>query len=262
MYVDSENTLDVDWATNLGVDVDSIYLLRPQEQNAEEIFDMVLDMIRTGEAGLVVIDSIATLVPKAIYEESMEKSSYCGIAKSLTRFCNMVTPLLHKHRTTLIAINQVREDINNQWNEFVTPGGKGFKHHCSVRLMFQKGSFIDENGTELKRSAETPVGNIVMMSIVKTKICSPDRRTGSYTLKYATGIDTLGDIIDTGIRYGLIIQAGGWFSLANTITGEVLMDSENKAIKLQGRVTLQNYLLENITVLEDIKTFLKSAVEG
>ena len=239
-FVDSENTFDVEWATKLGVNVDDIILIRPQEQYAEQIFDIMKAVVETGEVGLIVLDSVAQLVGKNAISEDIEKKQYGGIAMPLTKFCNIVVPLLGKYNCMCIMINQVREDLNNQYNEFITPGGRGFKHNCSVRLMFRQGSFIDVNNRELTRGAENPAGNLVKVHIEKSKICRSDRRTGFYTLNYLNGIDYLSDTIDVLLQLGAINQRGAYFDLLNVETGEVLYDG-----KIQGKPALLKLLRED-----------------
>ena len=239
-FVDSENTFDVEWATKLGVNVDDLILIRPQEQYAEQIFDIMKAVVETGEVGLIVLDSVAQLVGKNAISEDIEKKQYGGIAMPLTKFCNIVVPLLGKYNCMCIMINQVREDLNNQYNEFITPGGRGFKHNCSVRLMFRQGSFIDVNNRELTRGAENPAGNLVKVHIEKSKICRSDRRTGFYTLNYLNGIDYLSDTIDVLLQLGAINQRGAYFDLLNIETGEILYDG-----KIQGKPALLKLLREN-----------------
>ena len=239
-FVDSENTFDVEWATKLGVNVDDLILIRPQEQYAEQIFDIMKAVVETGEVGLIVLDSVAQLVGKNAISEDIEKKQYGGIAMPLTKFCNIVVPLLGKYNCMCIMINQVREDLNNQYNEFITPGGRGFKHNCSVRLMFRQGSFIDANNRELTRGAENPAGNLVKVHIEKSKICRSDRRTGFYTLNYLNGIDYLSDTIDVLLQLGAINQRGAYFDLLNVETGEVLYDG-----KIQGKPALLKLLRED-----------------
>lgn len=239
-FVDSENTFDVEWATKLGVNVDDLILIRPQEQYAEQIFDIMKAVVETGEVGLIVLDSVAQLVGKNAISEDIEKKQYGGIAMPLTKFCNIVVPLLGKYNCMCIMINQVREDLNNQYNEFITPGGRGFKHNCSVRLMFRQGSFIDVNNRELTRGAENPAGNLVKVYIEKSKICRSDRRTGFYTLNYLNGIDYLSDTIDVLMQLGAINQRGAYFDLLNIETGEVLYDG-----KIQGKPALLKLLRED-----------------
>lgn len=239
-FVDSENTFDVEWATKLGVNVDDLILIKPQEQYAEQIFDIMKAVVETGEVGLIVLDSVAQLVGKNAISEDIEKKQYGGIAMPLTKFCNIVVPLLGKYNCMCIMINQVREDLNNQYNEFITPGGRGFKHNCSVRLMFRQGPFIDVNNRELTRGAENPAGNLVKVHIEKSKICRSDRRTGFYTLNYLNGIDYLSDTIDVLLQLGAINQRGAYFDLLNVETGEVLYDG-----KIQGKPALLKLLRED-----------------
>lgn len=249
-YVDAENTLDVDWAETLGVDVEDLILIRPQEQYAEQIFDIMKAMVETGEVGLIVLDSIAQLVSKQASEGDMEQKTYGGISMSLTKFCNIVVPLLGKYNCMCIMINQVREDLNNPYNQFVTPGGRGFKHNCSVRLMFQQGDFLDVNYKKLTRGCENPAGNLVNVRIEKSKVCRSDRRLGFYTLNYMEGIDYVNDMIDVMLQLGYIIQNGSYFTLCDPETGEVLTDPEGKEIKVQGRVNLYSYFKENEEVYD------------
>ena len=174
IFLDNEGTLDPTWASVFGYDLSEnapvrTIVIRPEGQNAEEIFDMALDFLRTGEIGLLIFDSIATLVPAQIADESMEKYQMGGIAKSLTRFANTALGLLRKYKATLVAINQVRENMSMYGNPITTPGGRAWKHACSSRLMFKRGDFFDEEGNKLTSSAESPAGHIVNVAVLKTK---------------------------------------------------------------------------------------------
>ena len=242
VYADCENTLDEDWARNLGVDTDKMVLLKPQSQTAEQIFEMLLQMMETDEVGLVVIDSLGVMLSAQAYEKTMEEKTYGGIAAALTLFSKKAELLCNKYNCTLIGINQMRENMNSPYGGMITTGGKGWKHNCSVRLMFQKGSYIDERGNEIKRSAETPAGNQVLINIAKTKVCKPDRRVGYYTLNYETGIDKIADTIEVALKYGIINQAGAWFNFVDIETGEIITDEEGETIKLQGKPNLIEYL--------------------
>ncbi len=244
-FVDAENTFDVEWATKLGVKVEDLLLIKPQEQYAEQIFEIMRAVIETGEVGLIVLDSVAQLVSKQAFEEDIEKKTYGGIAMSLTKFCNIVVPLLGKYNCMCIMINQVREDLNNPYNTFITPGGRGFKHNCSVRLMFQQGDFLDVNYKHLNRGCENPAGNEVNVRIEKSKVCRSDRRLGYYTLNYLEGIDYINDMVDVLLQTGYIVQNGSYFTLVDAETGEVLCDKDGKEIKVQGRTNLYKRLKED-----------------
>ena len=250
-FVDAENTFDVDWATKLGVKVKDLLLIKPQEQYAEQIFEIMRNVIETGEVGLIVLDSVAQLVSKSAFEEDIEKKQYGGIAMSLTKFCNIVVPLLGKYNCMCIMINQVREDLNNPYNEFITPGGRGFKHNCSVRLMFQQGNFIDVNNKELTRGAENPSGNLVKVKIEKSKVCRSDRRVGFYTLNYLNGIDYISDTIDVLMQLGAILQRGSYYDIINPETGEVLYEE-----KIQGKPNLIKVIKENKDLYKKLESLI------
>lgn len=262
VYADCENTLDDDWARKLGVDTDEMITLKPQSQTAEQIFEMLLQTIETDEVGLVVVDSLGVMLSAQAYEKTMEEKTYGGIAAALTLFSKKAELLCSKYNCTLIGINQMREDMNSQYGGMTTTGGKGWKHNCSVRLMFQKGPYIDERGNELRRSAESPAGNQVLISIAKTKVCKPDRRSGFYTLKYNDGIDEVADAVEVALRFGLINQAGAWFTLVDTETGEVMEDEEGEIIKLQGKPNVIEYLKENVSIYEELYSKIMQSLEG
>ena len=247
LYCDCENTLDVEWAKKLNVDVDRMYLLQPKSQSAEEIFDRVVSIVDTGEVGFFVIDSLGAMLSKAELEKSIEDKSYAGISKALTVFSKKAEMLMAKNACTGIGINQVREDLNSMWGGYTTPGGKAWKHLCSVRIQFSRGKFINENNKELTRSAETPAGNLVKFDILKMKFAPSNRRTGFYTLNYNDGIDYLADLIEVALKCGVIQQTGSWFAVVDTETGEVIAD------KLHGQSDVYNLLVEDKVVLQQVE---------
>ena len=247
IFLDNEGTLDPTWAKNFGYDLSEnaevkTIVIRPEGQNAEEIFDMALDLLRTGEVGLLIFDSIATLVPAQIADESMEKYQMGGIAKSLTRFANTALGLLRKYKATLIGINQVRENMTAYGNPITTPGGRAWRHACSSRLMFKRGDFFDEDGNKLSTSAESPAGHIVNIAVLKTKTSKWDRKGGSYRLNYVKGIDILSDTIEAALHLGFIDNSTqGSYKILNPDTGEVELDSEGNEIKIRGKNNVYTY---------------------
>ena len=252
IFLDNEGTLDPVWAANFGYDLSETapvktIVIRPEGQNAEEIFDMALNLLRTGEVGLLIFDSIATLVPAQIADESMEKYQMGGIAKSLTRFANTALGLLRKYKATLIAINQVRENMTAYGNPITTPGGRAWKHACSSRLMFKRGEFFDEFGNKLSTTAESPAGHIVNVAVVKTKTSRWDRKGGSYRLNYTKGVDVLSDTIEAALHFGLIDNnTQGTFKIIDPETGEVKHDSEGNEIKIRGKLNVSSYFNEHL----------------
>ena len=253
VYCDCENTLDVEWAQKLGVDTDSMILLKPMSQTAEQIFEMLLQMMETDEVGLVIIDSLGVMLSAQAFEKTMEEKTYGGIAAALTLFSKKAELLCTKNEVTLIGINQMREDMSG-YGQQITTGGKGWKHNCSLRLMFKKGDYIDINNNSIKRSSSNPAGNLIEVAIAKTKVCKPDRRNGYFTLNYTKGIDIVADTVELACYFDLIQKAGAWFTLINPDTGEILqktIHSENNEIietedlKFQGKPALLQYLAEH-----------------
>ena len=162
-----------------------------------------------------------------------------------------------KYQCTFIGINQMRENISNSYVMYKTPGGKTWKHVCSLRLMFSKGPYYNDSYKDLTRSADGAAGNYVNLRIEKTKVCKPDRRNGSYTLNYSTGVDAYMDLVEIAIKYNVIVQTGAWYSIMKDIeTGEVLMDAEGNICKFNGKANLVQYLKDD----EDVFNYLKETI--
>lgn len=260
VYADCENTLDEDWARKLDVDVDDMYILKPQSQAAEDIFQMLLDMIETDEVGLCIIDSLGVMLSKQAYDKDMGEKTYGGISMALTLFSKKAELLCNKYDCTLIGINQMRDDMNSMYGGRTTTGGKAWKHNCSVRLMFAKGDFIDESGNKLNRSCDEPKGNKVMVSIAKTKVDKPDRKTGFYTLMYDYGVDEIADLVEVAMKYGIINKAGAWFNFVDIETGEVVTDEEGQVIKIQGQANLVEFIKDDQIMLEELRDQVNSRI--
>ena len=252
LYIDAENSLDTEWARKIGVDIDNMYILQPKEQSAEDIFTIICNAVESGETGLWVLDSIGVLLSQQELDKEIDEKTYGGISLPLTRFGKLIVGLMPRYDCTGIAINQLRDDMNSQWGGTKTPGGRAWKHYCSVRLEFRRGKFLDEKGNDLTRAAESPAGNEVLMSMTKNKTCPPNRRIGKYTINYDTGIDYLRDLVEVAITYEIIDKHGAWFTIIDTDSGEVLAD------KIQGQANVYAYLEEN----EDILLKVEEQVEN
>ena len=263
VYFDAEGTIDSDWARKLGVDVDNVWLVRLHTQTAEQFLDQVMRVVRDADdVGMVVIDSIAVLVPQLVHGESFEQKSMGGNAKVVTDFCNEVCPILGEKDIACIIINQARDDFSNPYADFKIPCGNGLKLASSLILTFQKGKLLDAAGNEQKQSFETPQGNIVWVRIQKTKICKPDRRVGFYTLSYDYGVDVVADLIPMAVELGVIKKAGAWFSIINPDTGELLTYEDGEVIKFQGQVNLMSFLRETPEVYNFVNDYVMAKITG
>ena len=257
LYVDVENSLDRVWATKLGVqlDRDDFYMIIPTGQGAETIFEQVLQLMETGEIGLVVIDSLGAMVSNQAFEKSVEDKTYGGIAMGLTNFGKKAAMLCNRYDCTVIGINQERADMNSPYGGKTTPGGENWKYMCTVRMEFRMGKYFDDKGNDLTRQAENPVGNYVLVVLKKSKTCPPTRRTGYYALNYHIGIDYLKDLVEVAIKYGIIEKSGAWFAIIDLESGEQI-------VKLQGQAKVYEYLEnpENVEVLHSIENFIKDQI--
>ncbi len=238
LFVDIERTFDSCWATKLGLNCEDIIYLDPDSMGAEEVFNIMIELIDSGEISLCILDSIGAMVSMQANEKEIGERTYGGISMSLTEFSKKIAPILSRTDSTLIGINQARDDMNSMYGGITTTGGRCWRHACSTRIEFRKGNYIDEKGNNLSRACENPAGNIVNVALIKSKVCRPDRKVGFYTLKYLEGIDYISDAVDVAIKLGLVVQGGAWFSLVDTETGEIIN-------KFQGKSKLVEYLKEN-----------------
>lgn len=239
-YADLEQTLDPVWSLKNGVDINKFTLFKPDVCETEMVLDTLVQAINTGECSLVVLDSIPSMVSGQIMEDSVGQNKYGGNAQAIARFCNKVAGTIRKYNTTVLFINQVRDDLNSMYGGFITPGGRALKFALSTWLEFRKGKFIDIDGKELTNNAENPAGNLVNVVLKKSKVCVSDRRLGYYTLNYVNGIDTISDYVEIGLQVGVINQKGSFFDIIDPTTGEI-----KNIDKIQGKAKLREQLAEH-----------------
>lgn len=252
VFVDVEGTFDYAWAKKFGIDTTKIIRLKMAGWPASEVLNGLLELMKTPEVGLGVLDSIASMPADQLADKSVGDKIYGGIALSLQNFTSQVKRYLVQNNSLLICINQVRDNLGSMFGGTTTPGGRGFKHACSVRLEFRKGKFIDENNKELTSNAENPAGNLINVVVLKSKVFSSTRRVGYYTIKYLTGPDLLNDYIDVGLQVGVLNQRGAYFDVIDPVTGEILSDG----IKIQGKVALRKLLEQHPDWLQLIDTII------
>ena len=239
LFVDAEGTADPEWAkTSSGYDmndkeIETLYLT-PLGQTAEQIFDDVRESVETGKIGLVIFDSLVAVAGQQTADESMTKKDMGGIAKILADFTKRCTGLFNRYKTTFIGINGIIMNISGYGNPETTPCGEYWKRACSLRLRTKRGNFIDENGNELKSTAENPAGHIIEVALLKTKFCRWDRKLGRCHLNYTRGIDILQDTIEVATYFNIIQSPSqGYFIVTDPDTGEVLTEKIHGASNIR-----------------------------
>lgn len=233
VYLDHEFTSDLKYMRLNGIDTDELIYIRPDGQTAEELFQILLDLMSTGSVGCVVLDSIPALVSAQASSKDMTEKTMAGISASLSTFCQKMLPIQKKYNILFIGINQPREDLMG-YHRVLSPGGKMFKHTCSVRLLFKKESFYGTSYEELKAHPENAYGQWCAVEKLKDKSGdSASRRMCKFSITYTKGIDGFFDTVNLGVMLGLIVKAGAWFSVVSE-DGELMTDSEGNNMKWQG----------------------------
>ncbi|MEO2131911.1 MAG: recombinase RecA [Microbacterium sp.] len=233
-FIDAEHALDPDYAQKLGVDIDQLLVSQPDTgEQALEIADM---LIRSGAIDLVVIDSVAALVPKAEIEGEMGDSHVGLQARLMSQALRKLTGGLNQTKTTAIFINQLREKIGVFFGSpETTAGGKALKFYASVRL--------DIRRIETLKDGTDAVGNRTRVKVVKNKMAPPFKQA-EFDILYGTGISREGSLIDFGVEHGIVKKSGAWY----TYDGEQLG---------QGKENARSFLLKNEDIAADIETKIK-----
>ena len=236
-FIDAEHALDPIYARALGVDVDELLVSQPDTgEQAREIADM---LIQSGGIDLVVIDSVAALVPKAEIEGEMGDSHVGLQARLMSQALRKLTGSLHKTNTTVIFINQIREKIGVMWGSpETTSGGRALKFYSSVR--------IDVRRIETLKVGPEQIGNRVRAKIVKNKVAPPFREA-EFDIMFGQGISREGSLLDVGVEQGIVRKAGAWFTYDDVQLG-------------QGKENSKRFLRENPDTALQLETDVYKAV--
>jgi recombination protein RecA len=229
-FIDAEHALDPQYARKLGVDLESLLISQPD--NGEQALDICETLVRSGALDVIVIDSVAALVPKAEIEGEMG-DSFVGLqARLMSQALRKLTALTARSRTCLIFINQIREKIGVMFGSpETTTGGRALKFYSSVRLDIRRIGQI--------KDGDEAVGNRTKVTVVKNKIAPPFRKV-EFDILFNRGIDQVGELLDIGVERGVLKRSGTWLSLGDTRLG-------------QGRERAREFLDQNPEMLAQVR---------
>ncbi|MGB4759348.1 MAG: recombinase RecA [Candidatus Saccharimonadales bacterium] len=228
-FIDAEHALDPSYAKRIGVDTDNLLLSQPD--NGEQALEITETLVRSNAVDIIVVDSVAALVPRAEIEGDMGDSHMGLQARLMSQALRKLTGIISRSKVTVIFINQIRMKIGVMFgNPETTTGGNALKFYASVRMDIRRTGQI--------KQAEAVIGNRTRVKVVKNKIAPPFREA-EFDIMYNEGISTAGDVLDLAASKGIVEKAGAWYAYGGGKIG-------------QGREATKTYLQENPKVLEEI----------
>ena len=237
-FVDAEHALDPNYAKNLGVDIDNLYISQPDF--GEQALDVVETLARSGAVDLIVVDSVAALTPKNEIDGDMGDQHVGLQARLMSQALRKLTSVVHKMGSTVIFINQIRMKIGamGYGTPETTTGGNALKFYSSVR--------IDVRRIATLKQGEDPVGNRVRVKVVKNKVAPPFKQA-EFDIMFGEGISREGELMDYGVKLDIIDKSGAWFSYASTKLG-------------QGRENAKAFLKENEAIGTEIENKIRENI--
>ncbi len=233
-FIDAEHALDPAYAKNIGVDIDNLYISQPD--NGEQALEIAETMVRSGAVDIVIIDSVAALVPKAEIDGEMGDSHVGLQARLMSQALRKLTAVISKSNCVVIFINQLREKVGVMFgNPETTTGGRALKFYSSVRLDVRRIETL-KKGTEI-------VGNRTRVKVVKNKVAPPFREA-EFDIMFGEGISREGDILDLAVANEVVQKSGAWFAYQGEKIG-------------QGRENAKAYLKENPVVMAEIEKIVR-----
>lgn len=233
-FIDVEHALDPTYARALGVDIDNLLISQPD--TGEQALEITEQLVRSGAIDVIVVDSVAALLPRSELEGEMGDSSVGVVARLMSQALRKLTGAVSKTNTVVIFINQLREKIGVMYgNPETTPGGRALKYFSSVR--------IDVRRIETMKVAGEMIGNRTRAKIVKNKVAPPFKEA-EFDIIYGEGISKIGEIIDLGVKLDLIDKAGAWFTVGDQ--------------RLQGRDSVKNYLQDNPEIADELEAQIRA----
>ncbi len=236
-FIDAEHAMDADYARNLGVDIDNLILSQPD--TGEQGLDIAESLVRSGAVDLIVIDSVAALVPRAEIEGEMGDSHVGLQARLMSQALRRLTGVIAKSNTTVVFINQLREKVGVMFGSpETTTGGRALKFYSSVRLDIRRIKTITEG--------DNSIGSRTRVKVVKNKV-APPFKVVEFDIMYGTGISKSGVILDTAVEMDIVDKAGSWFSYDGEKLG-------------QGRENVKTYLEENQDIMNEIEGKIRATL--
>lgn len=221
LFVDVEHALDPRYATNLGVRLEDLIVSQPD--NAEQALDIIKFGLQSGAFGMIALDSVASLVPRVVYEGDMADANVGVIARLMSKACPLFVDLAAQSNTALVMLNQIRSTIGVSYGDpTVTSGGKALKFYASIRMQTYRST--------LQKDGEEVTGNTVKVKVIKNKLAPPFKECEAEVI-YGEGFSRESDLLDLGQQIGAIERSGAWY----TVNGE----------RLQGKDRAMQYLLMN-----------------
>ena len=234
-FIDAEHSIDPIYAKKLGVDIDELILSQPD--SGEEALEITELLAQSGEISLIVVDSVAALVPQAELDGVMGDNQVGLQARLMSKAMRKLAGVLNKTGTTVIFINQLREKVGVMYgNPETTTGGRALKFYATIRL--------DIRRVEAIKNGNDTIGNVVKIKVVKNKV-APPFKTCNVDILYGLGISMKGEILDLAIEYGFVKKSGSWYELDGEKIG-------------QGRETAISYLNDNPSLADDLLTRIKN----
>ena len=237
-FVDAEHALDPNYAKNLGVDIDNLYISQPDF--GEQALDVVETLARSGAVDLIVVDSVAALTPKNEIDGDMGDQHVGLQARLMSQALRKLTSVVHKMGSTVIFINQIRMKIGGMGygTPETTTGGNALKFYSSVR--------IDVRRIATLKQGDDPVGNRVRVKVVKNKVAPPFKQA-EFDIMFGEGISREGELMDYGVKLDIIDKSGAWFSYGSTKLG-------------QGRENAKAFLKENEAIATEIENKIRENI--
>ena len=235
-FIDAEHALDPAYAKKLGVDLDSLLISQPD--NGEQALDIAEALVRSGAVDVIIIDSVAALVPRAELEGDMGDSHMGLHARLMSQALRKLTSIINKSNTSIVFINQLREKVGIVFgNPEVTTGGRALKFYASIRMEVRRSEAI-KNGNDI-------VGNRTKLKVVKNKV-APPFKVAEFDIMYGLGISYEGTILDLAANMEIVSKSGAWYSYAGNRIG-------------QGKENVKTFLKENPATAQEIESKIRAA---